>query len=203
MKRRDFLKMAPVAAASTAMMINGLPIQSFAEHPLLHLLAKQTQANGRVMVFVQLNGGNDGLNTLIPLDQYSALSTARGNILIPQNQVLPLAGFPNTGLHPAMNKVRDMYVNGMVNMVQSVSYPTPNFSHFRATDIWLTASDSNQYLDTGWLGRYLDNEYPGFPMGYPNASMPDPLAIQIGSSVSSVFSGTYFLTLYLSTNTTI
>jgi uncharacterized protein (DUF1501 family) len=189
MKRREFLKMSPVAAASTAFMINGLPIQSFAEHPLLHLLAKQTQANGRVMVFVQLNGGNDGLNTLIPLDQYSALSVARGNILIPQNQVLPLAGFPNTGLHPAMNRVRDMYMNGMVNLVQSVSYPTPNYSHFRATDIWLTASDSNQYLDTGWLGRYLDAEYPGFPMGYPNATMPDPLAIQIGSSVSTVFTG--------------
>ena len=189
MKRRDFLKMAPVAAASTAMMINGLPIQSFAEHPLLHLLAKQTQANGRVMVFVQLNGGNDGLNTLIPLDQYSALSTARGNILIPQNQVLPLAGFPNTGLHPAMNKVRDMYVNGMVNIVQSVSYPTPNFSHFRATDIWMSASDSTTVVNSGWAGRFLDAEFPNFPNGYPNASMTDPLAIQIGSATSLTFQG--------------
>jgi len=72
-------------------------------------------------------------------------------------------------------------------VVQSVGYPNPNFSHFRATDIWLTASDYNQYLTSGWLGRYLDGEFPGFPDGYPNASMPDPLAIQIGSVVSTAF----------------
>jgi len=88
-----------------------------------------------------------------------------------------------------MTGIRNLYNNGLVNIIQGTSYPTPNFSHFRATDIWLTGSDSNQYLNTGWLGRYLDKDYPGFPIGYPNTSMPDPLAIQIGTGVSTVLQG--------------
>ncbi len=187
MKRRDFLKITP--AASLAFMINGLPVSTYAEHPLLSLLAKQTQLNGRVLVMIQLNGGNDGLNTVIPLDQYSALSAARSNILIPQSSVLSLNGTQNTGLHPAMSGIRNMYNNGLVNITQGVSYPDPNFSHFRATDIWLTASDSTQILNTGWVGRYLAEEFNGFPTGYPNSTMPDPLAIQIGTGVSSILQG--------------
>lgn len=187
MKRRDFLKVSQ--AASLAYMINGTPIGAFARNPLLELLAKQTAANGRVMVLIQLNGGNDGLNMVIPIDRYSQLSNARSNILIPQNKVLALNNTKTTGLHPAMTGLRDMYNNGMMNIVQSVGYPDPNFSHFRATDIWLSGSDSTQYIDTGWLARYLDYEYPNFPNGYPSATMPDPLAIQIGSGVSSLFQG--------------
>ena len=187
MKRRDFLRLTP--AASLALMINGLPISAFADHPLLRMLAKQTQVNGRAIVLIQLNGGNDGLNMVIPIDQYSALSNARSNILIPQSQVLSMSGTLNTGLHPSMTGIRDMFNNGMVNIIQGAGYPNPNFSHFRATDIWLTGSDSSQYLDTGWLGRYLDYEYPNFPTGYPNATNPDPLAIQIGTGVSTVVQG--------------
>lgn len=187
MKRRDFLKVTP--AASLAFMINGLPVSTYASSPLLQLLAKQTQATGRVIILIQLNGGNDGLNTVIPLDQYSGLSAGRSNILIPQTQVLGLNGSSVTGLHPAMTGIRDMFNNGLVNIVQGVSYPNPNFSHFRATDIWFSGSDSSQYIDTGWLGRYLDDKYPGFPTGYPNTTMPDPLAIQIGSGVSTVVQG--------------
>lgn len=187
MKRREFFKLG--GGASLAFLINGLPISTFANTPLLRLLAKQTQATGRVLVLVQLTGGNDGLNTVIPLDQYSALSAARSNILIPQGKVLSLSGTSLTGLHPSMTGIRDLYNNGMMNIVQGVSYPNPNFSHFRATDIWNSGSDSNQYLNTGWLGRYLDNTYSGYPTGYPNASMPDPLAIQIGSGVSPIVQG--------------
>jgi uncharacterized protein (DUF1501 family) len=187
MKRRDFFRLG--GGASLALMVNGFPVSTFADTPLLRLLARQTQVNGRVLVLIQLNGGNDGLNTIIPLDQYSALSAARGNILIPQSKVLPLSGNSVTGLNPAMTGIRDLYNSGLVNIVQGVSYPNPNFSHFRATDIWNSASDSNQYLNTGWLGRYLGETYSGYPVGYPNAGMPDPLAIQIGSGVSPVLQG--------------
>lgn len=187
MKRRDFLKVSQ--AATLAYMINGNPIHAYASNPLLELLAKQTAATGRVMVMIQLSGGNDGLNTVIPLDKYSALSNARGNILIPQSKVLSLANTSVTGLHPAMSGIRDMYNNGLVNIVQGVGYPDPNFSHFRATDIWMSGSDSNQYINTGWIGRFLDEQYPNFPNGYPNTNMPDPLAIQIGSGVSSLLQG--------------
>lgn len=187
MKRRDFLKVTP--AASLAFMINGLPISTYASHPLLELLAKYTASTGKVLVMIQMNGGNDGLNMVIPIDQYSALSNARSNVLIPQSAVLPLTGNTVTGLHPAMTGIKSMYDDGWVNISQAVSYPSPNFSHFRATDIWFTGSDANQYIDTGWLGRYLDYKYPNFPTGYPNATMPDPLAIQIGSGVSTVVQG--------------
>ncbi len=187
MKRRDFLKITP--AATLAYMINGNPITTYANHPLLELLAKQTAANGRVLVMIQLSGGNDGLNTIIPINRYGNLVKARNNILIPKNKVLPLTGTTDTGLHPAMTGIRDMYNNGMVNIVQGVGYPDPNFSHFRATDIWLSGSGSNQYINTGWLGRYLDTQYSGYPNGYPNSTMPDPLAVQIGTGVSSMLQG--------------
>jgi uncharacterized protein (DUF1501 family) len=187
MKRREFFRLG--GGASLAFLINGLPISTYAANPLLQLLAKQTAATGRVLVLIQLNGGNDGLNTVIPLDQYSALSAARSNILIAQSDVLSLSGTIKTGLNPAMTGIRDMYNNGLVNITQGVSYPNPNFSHFRATDIWNSGSDSTQYINTGWLGRYLGETYSGYPSGYPNSSMPDPLAIQIGTGVSPFVQG--------------
>jgi len=188
MKRRNFLRIGSAAGIAVA-LVNHLPVRVFASNPLLSLLKNQSQQNGRVIVVIQLNGGNDGLNTLIPLDQYPALSAARSNILIPQNKVLGMDGTLLTGLHPSMTGIRTMFNSGIVNIIQGVSYPNPNFSHFRATDIWLTASDANQYLDSGWLGRYLSADYPGFPTGYPNATNPDPPAIQIGTGVSTALQG--------------
>jgi len=187
MKRRDFLKVTP--AAGLAFMINGIPVSTYADHPLLQMMAKSTATSGRVLVVIQLNGGNDGLNMVIPIDKYSELSNARSNILIPQNKVLGLSNTNLTGLHPAMTGIQQLYADGMVNITQAVSYPDPNFSHFRATDIWFSASDSNKYEDSGWLGRFLDKKYPGYPTGYPNTTMPDPLAIQIGSGVSMITQG--------------
>lgn len=187
MKRREFLRLG--GGASLAFLINGMPISAFADTPLLRLLAKQTAANGRVLVLIQLIGGNDGLNTIIPLDRYSELSNARSNILIPQAKVLKLSGTTTTGFNPAMTAIQDMYNNGMMSITQGVSYPNPNFSHFRATDIWNSGASATQYLNTGWLGRFLDQEYANFPVGYPNSNMPDPLAIQIGTSISPVLQG--------------
>jgi uncharacterized protein (DUF1501 family) len=187
MKRSEFLKLTPAAAA--AFILNGWPVTTFAEHPLLQLLAKQSQSNGRVLVLIQLTGGNDGLNTIIPLDQYSQLSAARSNILIPENKVLPIQPKETTGFHPAMGNIKEMYERGLVNIVQGVGYPEPNFSHFRSSDIWITGSDATEYLNTGWIGRFLDASYPGFPEGYPSEAMPDPLAIQIGNSLSTLVNG--------------
>lgn len=184
MKRRDFLKYSP--AFSLPFLLNGLPISAKAGNPLLHLLREQTISNGRVLVLIQMNGGNDGLNTLIPLDQYSNLSKARTNLLIPENRVLSLNGLPQTGLHPSMTDLQNMYNSGQVNVVQAAGYANPSFSHFRAADILFTGSVSDAYLRTGWLGRMLETEYAGYPNGYPNTAMPDPLSIHIGTSASLV-----------------
>ncbi|WP_346316278.1 DUF1501 domain-containing protein [Chitinophaga sp. YIM B06452] len=188
MKRRDFLKYTAPAAILPS-FINGFAVKAFGASPLLAALESTATDNDHVLVMIQLNGGNDGLNMVIPLDQYDKYQAARTNIAIPSGSVLKLAGQTKTGLHPAMTGLRDMYDDGHVSIIHSVGYPSPNFSHFRATDIWLTGSDANTILDTGWGGRYLDTEYPGFPDAYPNAEMPDPLAIQIGSIVSPSFVG--------------
>jgi uncharacterized protein (DUF1501 family) len=188
MKRRDFLKRA-VPVSTLPFMVGGLSMRAYGRSPFLDALLASAEANDRVLVVLQMNGGNDGLNMVIPLDRYADLSAARANILIPESKVLPLTGSLTTGLHPAMTALQGLYDSGKLVVVQSVSYPTPNFSHFRATDIWLTGSDYNQTLSSGWMGRYLDGAYPGFPTGYPNSAMPDPLAIQIGSVVSPGLQG--------------
>ena len=187
MKRRKFIS-ALSAATVLPSLLDGFSFKTFAASPLLQALANSTN-NDHVLVLIQLNGGNDGLNTVIPLDQYSQLAAARNNILIPSAQVLALNGTIATGLHPSMSGFQQLYNNGLANIIQGVSYPSPNFSHFRATDIWLSGSDSSQVLSTGWAGRYLDYEYPNFPVGYPNATVPDPLALEIGSTISLALQG--------------
>ncbi len=185
MNRRDFLSRS-LTATTLPVLLGGFTVRAFARSPILDALLSAT-AQDRVLVLVQLTGGNDGLNTVIPLDQYSALSAARANIMIDSANVLKLTAA--TGLHPGMTGLLSLYQNGSLAIVQGVSYPNPNFSHFRATDIWVTGADYNQVLTSGWLGRYLDDEFPGYPTGYPSATNPDPPGIQIGSVVSSAFDG--------------
>ncbi|MBR9861036.1 DUF1501 domain-containing protein [bacterium] len=186
MKRRDFIKgLAPMSLLPFA--INGQPIRAYGN--ILGAASEDFVDTDRVLVLIQMNGGNDGLNTVIPLDQYSQLSAARSNVLIPENKVLGLDGYSETGLHPAMSGMRNMFNDGKVNIVQNVGYPNQNYSHFRSTDIWLTGADWNETLESGWIGRYLSEEWPNYPNGFPNDKMPDPLAIQIGSIVSPVCQG--------------
>jgi uncharacterized protein (DUF1501 family) len=186
MNRRDFLQRA-VPASTVPFLIGGYSLRAYGRSPFLEALVASAAYTDRVLVLVQMNGGNDGLNMVIPLDQYAPLAQARSNILINETQVLRLTDA--TGLHPAMTGLQSLYGGGKLSVVQCVSYPNPNFSHFRATDIWLTGADYNQATPTGVLGRWLNAEYPGFPTGYPNAVMPDPLAISIGSVVSPGLQG--------------
>jgi uncharacterized protein (DUF1501 family) len=126
---------------------------------------------------------------VIPISTYSNYFNARSNVAIPQNRILSLTGSSITGLHPSMTGMQSIFNSGNMKVIQAVGYPQPNFSHFRATDIWMSASNSNQEVFNGWAGRYLNYEYPDFPNGFPSASMPDPLAIQIGSTTSLTFQG--------------
>lgn len=190
MQRRKFLQQALPASISLPGLLNGFSINAFgADSPLMQALTMPTTDTDHVLVIIQLNGGNDGLNMVIPLEYYSNYQNARTNIAIAENKVLKLNGIQKVGLHPAMTGLQTMYNEGKLNVIQSVGYPQPNFSHFRATDIWMSASDSNQLVNSGWAGRYLNYEYPNFPNGYPNSSMTDPLAIQIGSVTSLALQG--------------
>jgi uncharacterized protein (DUF1501 family) len=186
MKRRDFLR-AAAPAALLPFLVGGYSIKAFASNPFLHSLITSGVPSDRVLVLIQLIGGNDGLQTVIPLDQYPAIMAARSNIAIAEADVLKLT--LAIGLHPVLTGMQRLFTEGKLAIVQNVGYPTPNFSHFRSTDIWLTGADYNQVIPTGWIGRYLDQEYPGYPAGYPNTQMPDPIGIQIGSAVSLGFEG--------------
>ena len=192
MKRRNLLKTAGTTAALTPFVYNGYSINPLAKSSIFSQIAAAASLNGRIMVFIELNGGNDGLNTVIPLDQYATLSNHRNGLLIPEQQVVNLDGVLGTGLHPSMSDIGNLYNEGLVSIVQNVGYPEQDYSHFRSMDIWMTASDSDQQLGTGWLGRTLEDKYPTFPEGFPNDETPDPLAIQIGSVAPVAFMGSNF-----------
>ena len=179
MERRKFLRNS--LALITPTMISGSPIHVLNNHPLFNDALLSTSNNDKVLVIIQLSGGNDGLNTVIPISNYNKYFNARSNIAIAENKVLKITGNDATGLHPSLSAMQNLFSEGKLNIVQAVGYPQPSFSHFRATDIWMSGSDSDQYLNTGWAGRYLDTLNPNYPNGYPSVANPDPLAIQIGS----------------------
>jgi len=188
MKRRSFLQNT-LQGVTLPALLNGFSVKAFGEASPFFDMFGLADDTDHVLVLVQLNGGNDGLNTVIPLDLYSNYRNARTNVAIPENKVLSLSGRKDAGLHPAMTGMQALYNEGKLNIVQAVGYPSPNFSHFRATDIWMSASDSDKFVNTGWAGRYLNQAYPNFPTGYPNSKMPDPVAIQIGSVTSLMLQG--------------
>lgn len=186
MKRRSFLQTIASASAISPLIINGFNVKAF-EPTNLFTLAGAVDCDERVLVLIQLNGGNDGLNTIIPLDQYSQYYAARTSIAVPEKTIIKLSD--TTGINPEMTGMKSLFDQGKLKVLHSVGYPTPNYSHFRSTDIWLSGSDTEEYFNTGVMGRYLDYRFPGYPSTYPNASMSDPLAIQIGSVLSTGFEG--------------
>ena len=196
MKRKEFVKLSVLSGAATMLGKSMVHASNLLDSPFLQQLAQSFNSCNRVLVIIQLTGGNDGLNCIIPIDQYGSLATARPTIVPPLSQILTLNNNITTGMHPSMPELRNLYNENKVNIVQGVSYSNPNFSHFRATDIMQSGSDSTQVLTTGWMGRYLQLDNPGFPDGYPNSNMPDPLAIQIGSSLPLTLQGTAINTGY-------
>ncbi len=180
MRRRKFL----ATSAGIPLLFNQLP-RDLSSSRMFSALS--SEPDERVLVLIQLSGGNDGLNTLIPLDQYDNLAAVRPTLILPENSLLNLDA--ERAFHPALEGVRDIWEAGELAIVQDVSYPEQNRSHFRSTDIWHTGSDSNEYLPTGWIGRTLDIDHPTYPANYPNPDFIDPIAITVGNSVSETCQG--------------
>jgi uncharacterized protein (DUF1501 family) len=135
-----------------------------------------TGRDSTILVILQMAGGNDGLNTVVPYgnDYYYK---ARSRIGIQPAQVLRLND--QLGLHPGLTGFKALYDSGQLAVVQGVGYPNPNRSHFRSTEIWQTASDSDRFEKYGWLGRYFDNTCSGC----------DPtIAVNIGRQMPQAFS---------------
>lgn len=143
MNRRNFIKSASLA--STALFLPKF-VSGFS-------LLDEAIATGKKLVIIQLSGGNDGLNTIVPFrnDIYykkrPSLAQQKSNLIGITDEI---------GFHESLIAHSNLYNNGELCVVNNVGYPNPNRSHFRSTDIWHTASDSNEYLQSGWIGRYLD-----------------------------------------------
>lgn len=188
MERRKFI--ANTSAVILPALLNGFSVKILGrENIFSSLLGFSGTETDRVLVIIQLFGGNDGLNTVIPVSNYENYYNARKNIAIAEKNILRVKGNNAFGFHPVLTGFRDLYDEGKLAILQSVGYPSPNYSHFRSSDIWMSASDAIQSLNTGWVGRYLNHLQPQYPAGFPNEQNTDPLAIQIGTATSFVFQG--------------
>ena len=173
MKRRNFLQSAAALTIPTFLPIPGMRANS---NRFTSLIAPDSD---RVLVIIHLFGGNDGLNTVVPLDQYDGLTQVRPLMYLDPKLTHKLTD--KTALHPSMGAMSNLYKDGKLKVIQSAGYPNQNRSHFRSTDIWTTGSDADEFLSTGWMGRYLDTQLPGYPSGYPSEGQPHPPAISIGN----------------------
>ena len=154
--RREFLRTSMLGAAAawtlpvflqkTFMTLDAMAADSPIQTP--------TGKDGSILVVLQLAGGNDGLNTIVPYAD-DAYYRARPIIGIPKSSVIPINDY--IGFHPKLTGLKALYDQGHLALLQGVGYPNPNRSHFRSTEIWQTATDADKYDNHGWLGRYFDS----------------------------------------------
>lgn len=192
MNRRKFIKNAALAGTGTYFIAN-FPVRAINVNPgLANAIA--SASTDKVLVLIQLHGGNDGLNCVIPINQYSNYLSLRPNIAIPNQGARQMILLDNTlaiekqvGIHPDMISFKNMYDQGLATIVQNVGYENMNLSHFRGRDIMFMGGGPGDYFNSGWMGRLMDYEYPGYPSAYPNLQMPDPIGLEIGNSTSLAF----------------
>jgi uncharacterized protein (DUF1501 family) len=164
MKRRNFLKILPAAGVSS-FVLNGFALRPFANSRIARIVGDCDGIQERALILIQLKGGNDGLNNLIPIAQYDTYANLRPTIRILDTGAGAYIDLDTTlkdsrrvGLHPAMAAVKEMYDKGWVNIVQGVGYQTPNQSHFKSTDLWLSGGDGTPgqlsiFHPAGWAVR--------------------------------------------------
>lgn len=171
MDRRKFLKQSTLA--SSAFFVPSF-IKAFEE------VANKTLGYKK-LVIIQLSGGNDGLNTIIPFNN-DIYYRERPKLAIPKSSVIKASD--ELGFNKNLAPLKNLYDKGYLSIINNVGYPNPNRSHFRSTDIWHTASDSDKYYNTGWLGRFIDNHGK---MPYSGIELDDSLSlIMKGQSINGI-----------------
>jgi uncharacterized protein (DUF1501 family) len=172
MKRKEFIQAGSLATTSLL-----LPqfLKAF-EKPVM------VPPGNKVLVVLQLSGGNDGLNTVIPITN-DIYYRERPKIGIPKNEAVVLTN--EVGLNPALESFKGLYDDGSLAILNSVGYPNPDRSHFRSMDIWQSASNSNDYINTGWLGRYLDAQCKGCDKPTQALEIDDMLSLALKGNETS------------------
>ncbi len=167
MRRRSFLKRSALVSAN-AMVPSFLRLSG----------SKPLVSNGKILIVIQLSGGNDGLNCIVPYGD-DLYYKSRPTLAIAASKLYALDEYQ--GLHPELMPMADLYADGKISILNAVGYPNPNRSHFRSMDIWHAGCDPDQNESTGWLGRYLDGECEGCATPYH--------AIEIGDNLGMVLRG--------------
>ena len=184
MKRRNFIKLTSSASALGLFPYEITSALKVAENFL------DCNITNRKLVLINLAGGNDGLNTVIPIDGYDLYSNLRPTIRVPDSGANSFINLDSTlpdnqqlGLHPTLVGLKNIYDSGILRILQSVGYPSQNKSHFASTDIYNTGNDGNSWLnggDSGWIGRFMESYY------YDLVESSFPLGVEIGSKSGSL-----------------
>jgi len=173
-KRKQFIQIGSLATAS--LMVPKF-LKAF-ESPA------RVMPGNKVVVVLQLSGGNDGLNTVIPY-RNDLYYKARPRLGILRDKALSLTD--ETGLHPALTAFKDLYDDGSLSILNNVGYPNPDRSHFRSMDIWHTASQSTEYWSQGWVGRYLDAQCKGCDKPTQAIELDDVLSLALkGENIKGI-----------------
>lgn len=182
--RRDFLLRTGAATAGMTVMIAGQPVRAVAYSQSLMRLAEAP--TDRILVIIQLSGGNDAYNMCVPLSN-DFYHNYRPNLRLTEADTFSLGSYASEdwGLHNAMSALQPLWAEGKMGIIHNVGYPNSSLSHFRGTDIWRTGSSANRVLQTGWIGRDLDLEYPDFNVNPPE----NPLAVELSASSTKLFQG--------------
>lgn len=191
MDRRKFIRHLGTAGLALPAVAGLRNVRAFAQSPSPRSpFGRYASPEGdRVLVIVRLFGGNDGLNTVVPYaDDNYYLARSRDSVAdlaLKPEQVLRLPGSDRHGLHPSLAPLLPLYEEEKIAVVQNVGYPGQDLSHFRSTDIWLSATDPDVFDESGWLGRYLEERYPDYPALLPE----EPYAIEVGTVIGRALLG--------------
>lgn len=173
-RRKEFIQIGSLATASLMLPKFLKAFEGQAPVP----------AGNKVVVILQLSGGNDGLNTVIPF-RNDLYYKARPRLGIVKDKALSLTD--EAGLHPALTAFKELYDDGSLSILNNVGYPNPDRSHFRSMDIWHTASQSNEYWNQGWIGRYLDAQCKGCDKPTQAIEIDDMLSLALkGENIKGI-----------------
>ena len=179
--RRGFLKILGIAGMGSISLGGGTV--SVLESQLLSN-SLNSSVSDRILVLVRLKGGNDGLNTIVPVDQYDTYITKRPTLHIEKNDLVTLTD--KLSMPKSLDKLKRFWNDGSMKVVQGVGYSDQNLSHFTSSDYWATGSTKkSEMVSSGWLGRYYDEKYFDYTTNPPEK----PVAVQIGSNANLIFNG--------------